>query len=1418
MTSRLGLNLDNQRRQRAFHLLPLLAGGAIAMFLLAGGMSAAAARAEVACVADAEPNDTPETAMPVAGAVCIAGDLTIAGDQDVFAWTVSATGAAPRWTFELQGIVGQQTRVEILRDAVPAGATTATAGPTLFTFTAEPGSTAPTIVDLIVAPGRYFLGVAKSGGGGPYRLSLSPAAGFPAGDAEPNDAPTAGTPVVGAFALGGDLQGSEDLFAWTLSEADAAQLWEVTAQAAVGGSLTLGIQGPDGRILANVAASPGGDVRITLADLGFTAGTYLVRVSPAATGATPYTLAAKPLGVPIAGNEVEPNDDVANGVPLGPPTVATGRLSRGGDIDVYRFTVDAPLAANQLDLKLFWDADIERRLCLLDAAGIEAQCKQGRGGVILANLLLAPGDYGVAISGAAAPDDHYLLRVDPTSAPAADFEAEPNDTLPTASAMEVEATTRGRLTGNEIDFFRFTITGMPQLWRIEVDGPGVGTIAFHDTGDQTVLRDAVGSATADAGHQQISDLYLLPGDHWLSVSGDGADYAVRAVPLGPPDPRGEFEPNNDLSRAQVLNVDEPRVGRLVEVGDADLYRFSLAAPEHVVLRVDPPPDGAVKFSLEGGGTSTAVSNSAGVPSVYEALLPPGDYAVRLTANPVSEAPYRIALIRGDPFTLPTDREPNDTPAEAAPVPPTLAIVGVLGQNADWYQLPKVAQPTTVTVRRTDDAATYLTLRLFDGQTDLGLVADATGVAFQTAVPAATTPMLEVIGAGGYQLAVAFDAGPVPAPAPSPLPVTLALRSATGGLVVPWAGRLNPWVAATESPPLATVAAYWAEGQQVDVEMELTNGGQATLQLVLDAVTSHHAWRVSVGQAAITLGPGETATVPITVLVAPDAWADRPVQLTVRARDADGAQRTVAADLVAGRDAPPLNPGRVWPLPDPLVGGLNVAWSALGAAPVAASDGQPVAAQAVLYDGLSPAGRRFQAPAAALPLTLTVDLAGDEPVPVAGVVLDLRSGAPQPEQARAFDVLLSTDGITFAPVFSGELSPLPIEQAFVFDAPVGARVAQLRLRSNFGSAHVFLGEWKVVATPGWAPAGGAGLNVAAKAAGGHVVRADPQFASAPDGQAMLTEVPERRFLSLAAGTSAFWVVGFRDDRAARIAEVQWVDPPGSDPAARFDVVEVAISTESPAGPWIPLGPWTLARGADGVAPFALPEPTWARFVRFSGRGPDTDVDIWEYPATLRVIEVPTDDTYRSILGEWGRDGRDAIYEASTPRPPGRRQRDDLQRHPRPGPTVAVGADGRRPGPDRAGRRLVSDRCPHRTEHLDRHPRWDTDRRRRWCARGRDGGRGRAGPRAVAAGGGGLYRGRRTGPHVRSARRATGALHRRCLRYEQQPRPLHPFHLPGARQLRERRHPRPGGRERAPVRGDGVHPERLGGRTVRGAGGA
>ena len=246
------------------------------------------------------------------------------------------------------------------------------------------------------------------------------------------------------------------------------------------------------------------------------------------------------------------------------------------------------------------------------------------------------------------------------------------------------------------------------------------------------------------------------------------------------------------------------------------------------------------------------------------------------------------------------------------------------------------------------------------------------------------------------------------------------------------------------------------------------------------------------------------------------------------------------------------------------------------------------------------------------------------MPVAGFVLDPLGGdGALSTKPRHVELQLSSDGTTFETVADVELSARPVEQAVVLDTPVEAAFARLLLHSSYSgtAGAVSLGEWKVVATPGFTPSP-ARLDIAEPALGGHVAWMTPQPDSILSAQGMLTEDPTAWRPIIGLRRPIQWVVGFKDDRAARIEELQWVDPPASEPAIRSATADVEVSVASALGPWTPLGTWDLLRADDGtVPPFTLSAPTWARFVRLTMAGPQQMASRWELPSTMRVLESP-----------------------------------------------------------------------------------------------------------------------------------------------------------------------------------------------------
>ena len=591
------------------------------------------------------------------------------------------------------------------------------------------------------------------------------------------------------------------------------------------------------------------------------------------------------------------------------------------------------------------------------------------------------------------------------------------------------------------------------------------------------------------------------------------------------------------------------------------------------------------------------SGSAWVPphrarrSCNDLLLTPGDYEIQLHARTPSRATYALSLEWADPFDLEADQEPNDAINEARPLPPTLEVQGTpkTVPDDDWYQLPPLTAPGALAIRAEGD---QLALDLTDGSQSYALSLQPDGVTYAAeGLPVAVPLYLKATAPADYDLAFSGD-GLVPGPEPVDPAVELALQTDT-----------------------ESVAAFLREGQSLAGTLSITSAAATDLELSLDGVASGWAWVVLPEQDRVSVPAGGTVSVPITIEVPPDAWSGEPVRVTVRARDGSGGQRTAFVDVIVDSYAEPVDPGSMWTVPEALLGGLNVASGALGGVCSGPSCAMAVGGATVelepdkaLFDGVTADGAGFTVPFTALPLDIDVDLAGDASLPISGTIL-------HPEGVvfnlsyypREFDFLLSEDGTNWQVALSGELQPVAVDQAFAMPSPMAARFARLRIRSMHGttSGLLSLAEWKVVAAPGAAPSADP-LDIADSKLGGHIVWMDPW-----NDRGVLERILDadltREWTGDTSGEALTFVVGFQDDRAAEITELRWVDPEGSDPAARIDSVDVAVSVDSPLGPWRSLGTWSLDRAADGtVAPLPLPSGTWARYVKLTAPIPATAI--------------------------------------------------------------------------------------------------------------------------------------------------------------------------------------------------------------------
>ena len=1236
------------------HRLPIRAIPFVRMLtilVMLGGSLApyAPARAQSSgCSAETEPNNSEGEAQVESSAFCIAGDLPDTSDQDLFVWTVSADDAKFQWQLTVQGPDGTMTSAKILQITSDPGVTPVVAGSQLLEDDWTPTSTVPASEQFMVAPGTYLVGISRTdrGDGSPatttaYTMSFAKAARLPKRlDKEPNDDATSAVPVTDVFALSGDSGNSLDYYAWTISTAGAANGWELLFDGAIGSTTTLTIMTADGTVLSTSYSDPVG--KIHLYDLLFAAGTYQIQISGSASTAVPYSMSTAT--DPAPKGDVEPNDLPSGASEIGPDNpVIQGRLASEVDVDQYKLTVDDSLAGSMFDIRLVSRDKITRGICLTDGTtGTDLQCKSGPGGASLSNIYLPKGIYLIRVSGDAAPNSPYILRLDTTTPPSKAFETEPDDTAEYASTIDPATPMQGSFDGQDTDTFSFTTSGDPHLWDVVATGSGIGDLDMA-TRDGTSLATAALDPNGAGG--TIYDQYLTPGEHWIRISGASGQYSISLKDNGPPPPDGEHEFNNDDNHAEPLLLGQTKTGRLVDVSDVDEFRFSLAAREHIAANLAPPSDGSVEMRIYWGPVKVFYGNSAnpGDKIAADLILDPGDYTVILTVSQGSTGRYTFTTTREDPFVQKDDQEPNDSPTTAQPLAVGQTVHGSIdnGDLSDDYAI-AAGDGRDLSFTITGD-------NIFASLTDeagnsypISQKSDGGPYTNDGRVPTDIPLYIVIGGSGPYTVTYGAAAPPT-----------------TGGLLKPSILTGQPTTATELDASLVMdqteVAAYWEQQQTITGTLTLKNTSSADESLTLQVVTSHFAWHATVSTDPVKLAAGQSTTVPVTVVIDPDAWANIPVRITIGAFA--GANKPVTAffEVTPTAESPPIDPVDAWPVPTSMLGGLNLAATALGAVPANTVSAD---SEKYLYDGVSPVGLDFYISGPTLPMDITVDLAGDDAAPIVGFMLNPQSqDVNVTEQVRHFEIQVSTDGSTFTTAVTGELSPLLHDQYFALDGPVQATQARLHIIDSWNvdgpttTGYLSLGEFAVIAQPGYLPSTLTAINLADPALGGHIVRMEPQQSSPDLLDSMLSPDMTLNYLTTdSSDPNVSFVIGFGNDRAAQLTELDWHEGDSWNQSGYGSLTKltVEVSTGTSAGPWTKIGTWKIKDDDQGLGkPYTFKKPTWARFVRLSGTVDISTIYTWVLPGQISVIEAPMSDSYSSAIGAYGSTNSNGPYEVANP---------------------------------------------------------------------------------------------------------------------------------------------------------------------------
>lgn len=1216
--------------------------------VLAVGITLLSFAAAQQCTYEIEPNDTPAEATLVTGVgpdgvgnapnarlgtICLAGDIA-SGDQDAFWWEVDELTAAHQWTANIQGVARQVNRLSLFRIEFADNGVEVTAANEIFTFASADGSptdSRPFLID----PGRYLVGISVSGGSGQYVVNMTPV------DLAYRANRLSTYENRGEFSNYGPVAGEfEQRF--EIAEADAGFAWGLLLEGPVGSELTLELHGPDGPIGTPQRAS---NAPARLDGYGLEPGAYVARIIGAST-ATRLTLMKQ--GRLGDGQEREPNNSRANATqfPLG-----TDMKGRANDEDWFRTAVGPVDAEQSWDLIVEAQAAVEVRLYGPDDQ--ELLRRSLTSGSISA-LHLAEGAYSIRLVRAREETDYRLSWQPSTPRPANYTEIEPNDTRITATDLGEQPEARGTLETEDTDYFRFQVADQAQLYRVQAVGQGITRVSVY-SGGGTLIKEERGQ-----GRIRLDDLLLLPGTQYFAVEGDG-EYAVRVIPIGPapapeppadmpaadealssapaaptepeasdasqtgppqveqpvivPPPPGllEYEPNNDMSRAHRLQPGSVHVGRLSPRGDEDHYRFYLAADQLVRIELVPPEGPtSLSFDLSGEGRYRAIAGEEGQPVVMERWLLAGDHSLVVHGRPASDPPsgyYQLRLTLLGVLDLPVDLEPNGSWETASTMPAELSWNGRVGEggDSDFYAFPVFSQETQASVLIETEASLTPRLRFENGSGQFTREDDGT---YSVTLAAGQPTFMELQGSGHYRVEVSFGNEPDAAQLLPP--------------------RSRDAIEVALDTPTDELAAYWHEGQRVEATATVTNHTAEPQEVTLSAAANDARARVQLPEA-VTLQPGESARVPVTLEVASGARDDVPLYLEVLANSGAGAA-SARNDFVLACEALPVNPFPYHSLPSGLLGKPDVLWSSFGAT-IHGESGE-AGRDAALIDGRTTVSYGGRTASNHHPTFL---LAGDKPVELVGTSLHPQAGASRVDQLRRFRIEVSLDGTNFESVFEGELLAAHIEQVFEFDAPVTARYARLVGLDNIagGTGRAYVGEWKLYAQE---PNLFSGLDIAEPALGGHVVWSQPRGGAILDPEARKGQIDVRQVDALT------YVIGFHHARAALVDEIVWRESEAGMAATseRIETVMVEVSLTGGAGPWEPVAEWQLERDAAGVAKLELEEPLWARYLRFTA--PKGEATYLYEPQELSVYEADVGvDGYLSVLSEWGNMTKGAVYE-------------------------------------------------------------------------------------------------------------------------------------------------------------------------------
>ena len=1020
--------------------------------------------------------------------------------------------------------------------------------------------------------------------------------------------------------LGGDDR--QDLWRWSVT--DVESLWQLrvdgvpqalthvqiftvrrnSAGKVLGQDVLLELDARDGTAESIPFMLPAGDYLLGVATAGAAGRYQLTLSSPSAPSQA----------------EVEPNDKQ----PAGNPFSGAFSLGGKGDSDQFAWTLADEDARQRWQLRLRAPLGARYTLDLRDSAGDRVLYRLGAvdGTRSLSNVALGAGTYTIVVT--AQGDSRgtpYVLEAGATGMRSAAAEEEPNDKLspyPLDPALGMTGTLDGDPTPTDFYTFQGAATGEGQRTVIELrtESRLPRTLCLHDA----AMREL--QCRSGARSVSLPALVLSDQRYLLRVQGAAdatAPYSLTFKNQAVFGALREQEPNDAHWHAPLLDTTASVRGTF-DGNESDVYRFRVPGPSQQLWRIQ----------LTGSGLSRLEVQDARGDVLAMARIAPNTDRIRL--SPVQLLPgthfiaaygqsgeYRLRAVSLGPPDPDVESEPNDDETTAMPLAFGQVRRGVLHeQDNDRYRF-RLRNRERIRLTLTPPPDQRVRMRFTPAST----IASA----MQTSEPGKALELEASLLPGNY--GVWLDAQDLSQDAYS---IALERLPAFDAPI-----ETDEKVAATLRFSADAIAAFSTWQQRVDGELSVSNNSGRDRRLTLVVHSSDAGIPLQLQRTSLDLSTGTSARIPVSLTVPPDSHV--PLSLHVGALDGDRIVSVAEALVTPTSEADPVSPEFGWGVPEPLRGSIDVAAIGLGAQ-VIATGRQKEADRELQHDQFATERAHriavFDLRQMPLPLSLTVDLRGNAPVPVIGIALHPQSAAhthPANQQIHEFELELSADGQRFDTVLRASLLPNRSEQFFLLENPFPARAARLVVKSNHGDAgKIILDSWKVLAPPDVL---GAGVNLADPAVGGHLVHYNLESGQQHDFAAPASPlVPGTARWQLNCHRNcepSHFVVGFHEGRAADVVAIEWLEAAVANDA-RIPRVTVSVSADTPVGPWRTVGETEPTAAAHGTHTLKFAAPINARYVRF-----EVPADI-KFPSAMpdvvRVIERRVDADYRSILGEWG----------------------------------------------------------------------------------------------------------------------------------------------------------------------------------------